>query len=603
MTSEIKAALRLKRLMSALDISNADRHGKRVGKIAHVDASRTHLNRHWSYQAGALVQVEAAPDLAPALERRREDRGAVRRANTPTLATEVMFITSRSAFLDASGQIDNDRAYQWADQMLAAFEERFPGMTAAARLDLDERSPHLSIFAVPIYLKPGNKPRADVSEDARARRKPRAPKATVSHKQVFGGIEEMRDLQRWVQGLNADFLAPLGLNLTASTDRRESGANHIHPDDFRRIMGDVNKIKAGIEAGALQEAADLIQNAAAQVEQMMADAQTAAQEVAAQIKAEAEADRDAARTAAAEARQAAENARDEARQLLDVVKVAQPLAPLHAAYEALLDGSSLTPQQTLAAQLAADQDCKWIDREVFTPRENGFDRADRDAAVWATHPEVAAEIRARRPDPMVLDLMAPASAKISFRARFINRMSGLRDLVMNAVKTVIRRRAASVQQDAQARMADPDFRASADLGRRLFNDTWGDLRRETDRGDMIGRSASKKAEADWREWQNLDSRAHDPARAAQADLWAEATDHARAASVVAARIERGPKMVAQWLQIPRSLRETFVSALEAAAKLETALARRTHPDPEKRAADTPSASAEGPTTRKDGPSR
>lgn len=146
MTSEIKAAIRLKRLMSSLDISNASRHGQRLGKIAHVDPARSHMNRHWSYQAGRLVQVSAAPDLAPALERRREDREATRRANTPTLASEIMFITSRAAFLNAAGEVDNERAYAWADQMLAAFEERFPGMTAAARLDLDERTPHLSML-------------------------------------------------------------------------------------------------------------------------------------------------------------------------------------------------------------------------------------------------------------------------------------------------------------------------------------------------------------------------------------------------------------------------------------------------------------------------
>lgn len=403
MTSEIKAAIRLKRLMSSLDISNASRHGQRLGKIAHVDPARSHMNRHWSYQAGRLVQVSAAPDLAPALERRREDREATRRANTPTLASEIMFITSRAAFLNAAGEVDNERAYAWADQMLAAFEERFPGMTAAARLDLDERTPHLSIFAVPIYMKEANKPRADVSEDARARRKPRAPKPTVSHKQVFGGIEEMRELQRWVQGLNADFLAPFGLEVSASTPRTQSGANHIHPDDFRRVMKDVERLEneareaaqklltaaqdnaAEMKASILAEQQEAALKAKEAADAILTAAHTAAETIrgaaeanADTIKAEAEAERDAARDAARDARQAAENAAAEAKALLDAVKVAQPLKPLHDAYKSLLSGSSLTPRQALDAQEAANQDAKWLTRIIFTKSNDGFEKEDRE---------------------------------------------------------------------------------------------------------------------------------------------------------------------------------------------------------------------------------
>lgn len=605
MTSEIKAAIRLKRLMSALDISNADRHGKRLGKIAHVDPSRSALNRHWSYQAGQLVQVSAAPDLAPALERRREDREAVRRANTPTLATEIMFITSRAAFLNDAGQIDSERAYAWADQMLAAFEERFPGMTAAARLDLDERTPHLSIFAVPIYMKEANKPRADVSENARARRKSRAPKPTVSHKQVFGGIEEMRELQRWVQGLNSDFLAPFGLEVSASTPRTKSGANHIHPDDFRRVMRDVERLENEAREAAQKLLADAQDNAADMKASILAEQQEIARDAALKakdaadailtaaraaaetirgaaegnadtIKAEAEAERDAARSAAREAQQAVEDAQNEAKALLDAVKVAQPLKPLHDAYKSLLSGSSLTPRQALDAQEAANQDAKWLTRIIFTKSNDGFEKEDRDAAVWMAHPEVAAEIRAARPDPIVLDLLEPASAKIGFRGRFLGAFSYVRDLVMRAVETVIQRHAATIRQDARERMSDADFEQSAKLGGRLMDDTWGDLRARVDMGSY-GRTKSDKRKEDWREWERLKVRDAKPVATARKELYAEAEDHARAASVVASRIERGPKQVAQWLSIPRDLRATFTAALDAAAALETALARRNAP--------------------------
>ncbi|MDO5643162.1 MAG: plasmid recombination protein [Paracoccus sp. (in: a-proteobacteria)] len=582
MTSTIKAAIRLKRLMSALDISNATRHGKRLGKIAHVDRSRSHLNRHWEYQAGALVGVDDAPDLADALEKRRSDRGAVRRSNTPTLATEIMFITTRDAFVNKHGQIDIERAYSWADEMIEAFEKRYPGMSAAARLDLDERSPHLSVFAVPIYLKQANKPRADIDEAARAKRKPRAPKPTVSHKQVFGGIEDMRELQRWVQGLNSEFLARFGLNLTASTSRIESGANHIHPDDFRRIMGDVNKIKSVIEAGALQEATELIQNASGQVEQMLTAADAAAAEIKADITAEAEAERDAARKAAQEARAATDSAVEEAKALLDAMRPVRSMKPLHEAYTALLDGSSITPRQALAATTAADEDRQWANFDpIAFPRENTVEREDRDAAVWLAHPEVAAEVQSKGPEPLLADLMEPASGSTCFRARFFSRFRQLRDFVLNAVQTVLQRRTAALPTAIQARLNDPEFSELINLGQSIKADN---LKRiMLDAKDDGVKSAA--ADAALIERQKLLSQIKNPATAAKEDLWAEAKDAADAASVVAHRIQRGPRQVLQWLQIPSDLRANFTAALDAAAALETALARRIAPgDPEKRPA-------------------
>lgn len=585
MTRDIKAAIRLKRLMSPLDISNADRHGKRLGKIAHVDPSRSALNRHWEYRAGQLEQVSTAPDLAPALERRREDREAVRRANTPTLATEIMFITSRAAFENGTGQIDSERAYAWADQMLAAFEERFPGMTAAARLDLDERSPHLSIFAVPIYMKEANKPRADKadkSEDARARRKPRAPKPTVSHKQVFGGIEEMRELQRWVQGLNADFLAPFGLEVTASTPRTESGANHIHPDDFRRVMKDVERLENEARDAArklLTDAQDkqqeIARDAALKAEEaadaILTAARLAAETIRDTAKAEAEAERDAARAAAKEARQAAENAATEAKALLNVVKVAQPLAPLHDAYQALLDGSNLTPQQAVAAQEAADQDCRLLETADFRA---GIFPEDRDAAVWFSHPEVQTEIRTETSDRRVLDLMEPASGSIRFRARYIKAFGFVRDLVMKAVEKVIERRKRALLNTARERMKGEDWLASAKLGEQLTHDNWGDLRERMG----IDETECNRHIADYNEHRVARATVNNSEyrhSAAEKEVLAEARHHARAASIVAARLERGPRQVAQWLSIPADLRQTFTAALDAAAALETALARRT----------------------------
>lgn len=571
-----KASVKIKRLMSPLDVSNATRHGQRRGQIKHVDASRTPLNRHWAYSAGRLARTSSAPDLAPLIEARRSDRQAAVRKNTPTIATEVLMIATRDAFLDASGQIDTERAYLWGDQMLAEVEEKWPGMSVAARLDLDEQTPHFSVFLVPIHMKPANQKRSDVSEKAHAKRKPRADKPTVSHNGVFGGPEEFSEHQKWAQDVNAAFFAQFGLTLTPSTPKSESGAKYIPPHAWRELQRQLEALKDDATKEALAAAVETTKQITEDAVAAAAEIKAKAQADATQIKTDAEAERDAARDAARDARQAAENAAAEAKALLDAVKVAQPLKPLHDAYKSLLSGSSLTPRQALDAQEAANQDAKWLTRIIFTKSNDGFEKEDRDAAVWMAHPEVAAEIRAARPNPIVLDLLEPASAKIGFRGRFLGAFSYVRDLVMRAVETVIQRHAATIRQDARERMSDADFEQSAKLGGRLMDDTWGDLRAKVDM-DTPGRTKSDKCKEDWREWERLKVRDAKPVATAREELYTEAEDHARAASVVASRIERGPKQVAQWLSIPRDLRATFTAALDAAAALETALARRNAP--------------------------
>ena len=600
MATTFKASVKIKRLMSSLDVSNAARHGQRRGQIKHVDASRTPLNRHWAYSAGRLGRTSSAPDLAPLIEARRSDRKAAVRKNTPTIATEVLMIATRDAFLDASGQIDTERAYLWGDQMLAEVEEKWPGMSVAARLDLDEQTPHFSVFLVPIHMKPANQKRSDVSEKTHAKRKPRADKPTVSHNGVFGGPEEFSEHQKWAQDVNAAFFAQFGLTLTPSTPKSESGAKYIPPHAWRELQRQLEALKDDATKEALAAAVETTKQIIDDAVATAAKIKDEAQADATQIRTDAENERDAARSAAREAREAADNAQNEAKALLDAVKVAQPLAPLRDVYEALLDGSSLTPQQALAAQDAADQDAKWLTRKVFTKSDDGFEKEDRNAAVWMAHPEVAAEIRAARPDPIVLDLLEPSSAKIGFRGRFLGAFSYIRDLVMRAVETVIQRHAAAIRQEARERMSNPDFEQSAKLGGRLMDDSFGELRPSVDMGDFH-RTKSNKCKADWREWERLKVRDAKPVATAREELYAEAEDHARAASVVASRIERGPRQVSQWLSIPRDLRQTFTAALDAARALETALARRTLPDPEKMAVERPGGPAVGSTTRDPAP--
>lgn len=556
-----KAAARLKRLMSALDITNATRHGQRTGRIAHVDRSRTHLNRHWAYAGGQLVEVGAAPDLAPLIERRRQDRGAVVRKNTPTIASEMLFIATREAFLNDAGEIDAERAYAWADEMLHHFEAMYPGMTCAARLDLDERTPHFSVFAVPIYMKGANRPRSGISEAGRATRQERAPKATVSHKQVFGSIEDMRALQRWTQGINATFFARYGLTLTPSTPRSESGARHIPPEDFRRLMQDAGRIADELadearaeadqtRASAETTAARIIEKAAARAAEIV----TAAEETATEARDELA----SARSAAREAAHAALEARTEASEVLAAVRAAAPLRPLHEAYTALLDGSSMTAAQALAAEEAARADLVPLNqitrKDGFLGAEDSrrFTSKDVEAAIMLAHPEVKSAFLDLAGDDQCRDLAEPANGGLRFRARFLNIFGKVRELVEAALEAVIERRIETIRKG---------------FAGTHVNDLYAAIPPENAWERYDERNAAIRTL----------SRFQNPRGAARKDVEGEAVEHARDDARTAARLARGPRAVQQWLQIPRALQSTFEASFAAAERLEAALARRLAP--------------------------
>ena len=215
------SCVRIQKIRSAVDARNATRHGRRergaFGK-SRVDLERTHLNQHWCFDADLqeLDLVDECPDYREALEARREQLGAKRPKNG-TFGTEVMFTASPSLFKSADGDVDLDRAKEWARACLDLAEAKYPGMCVAARLDLDETTPHMSVFVMPVYEK-------TYSGDKRQSK--RKPRKTVSHNKVFGGPEQLSMMQDWL----ADGLKKRGFGVERGLPVDVTRARNFRPD-------------------------------------------------------------------------------------------------------------------------------------------------------------------------------------------------------------------------------------------------------------------------------------------------------------------------------------------------------------------------------------
>ncbi|MDC0657409.1 plasmid recombination protein [Leisingera sp. SS27] len=230
------SCVRVQKIRTAADARNATRHGRRArrsfGKSA-IDLDRTHLNCHWSFDPDTqdLESVEECPDYREALEIRRDQLRA-KRAKNGAFGTEVMFTASPSLFLTAGGAIDLDQAKAWAEACLGLAQKRWPGMCVAARLDLDETTPHLSVFIIPVYEK---------SYSGKKRQTKRAPRRAVSHNKVFGGPDDLSRLQRWA----ADGLQTRGFDVQRGRPVQVTRARHFRPDGdiYKRLTAVWRQIK------------------------------------------------------------------------------------------------------------------------------------------------------------------------------------------------------------------------------------------------------------------------------------------------------------------------------------------------------------------------
>lgn len=233
MTKPTYAILRINRLKSKADLDGATRHGKRQDTGTHFDPERTQYNEHY----GACRNAGPV-DWAIVVEAALERRGAVVRKGA-SVAAEFFVGASPEFFAPRAWEphFNMERVRAFADAVLDAFYERFGDMVVAARLDLDEGSPHMAICVVPIYdkvTKAGSQP-------------------TVSYRKVFGGNTRLEarinlmELQDWF----AEKMAPVGLSrgVPKSVTHREHMSHHQYAK--RRREEDELRAKALSEAALL----------------------------------------------------------------------------------------------------------------------------------------------------------------------------------------------------------------------------------------------------------------------------------------------------------------------------------------------------------------
>lgn len=242
-------ALRIRPLKKWSDVAAATQHGQRVRKVDHVDLTRSHLNEHFEYDpaSGGLAKIAGPADIAAAFRRRALQLGA-RWHKSAIVATEAMFIASPEFFRAADGEIDLSLARRWSEACLRAWEGLFPGQSVAARLDLDETTPHLSIFFLPLHVR-------RYQGETRQLRSPGAGRLTVSHNKTFGeakGPEILAMLQSWI----AAEMQAAGFELERGLRVDETGATNKTPAAGRRAAAAARQLAADIEDIARQEATD-----------------------------------------------------------------------------------------------------------------------------------------------------------------------------------------------------------------------------------------------------------------------------------------------------------------------------------------------------------
>jgi hypothetical protein len=117
-------------------------HGCRTfGNLDHVDTERSHLNRF--YLGAAMTGCALSADDLVGLHRRYCKTRNLKLRKGASVSGHVLLIADRDKLSDPT------LLEAWVSASIAWLEQTWPGQVIAARLDLDETSPHLDAFVVP----------------------------------------------------------------------------------------------------------------------------------------------------------------------------------------------------------------------------------------------------------------------------------------------------------------------------------------------------------------------------------------------------------------------------------------------------------------------
>lgn len=214
------SCVRVKKIKSATDAQNLTRHGRRAKgsfKASAVDLSRSHLNGHFVFDPDLddFDAVDECPDYRELLDARTKQLKAKRPRNG-VFGSEMMFTASPDLFRSPGGNVDIGQARAWSKACLELAREKYGQRCVAARLDLDETTPHLSVFILPMYRK----------SYGGEKRKGRGEKWAVSHNKVFGGPDDLSLLQDWA----ADGLKARGFDVKRGRPKAVTRAVNFRPD-------------------------------------------------------------------------------------------------------------------------------------------------------------------------------------------------------------------------------------------------------------------------------------------------------------------------------------------------------------------------------------
>jgi hypothetical protein len=224
-TTPQPAIIRAIKLNSMSKIGASAGHTWRTTPVAHADANRTHLNQDWR-------PISSPEQLRTALQERLALADNVK--NNSVLLIEYVVSAAHNAFIEQGGNV------QWQsyfEDSLAFLEAHHSADNIiGVNIQLDERTPHLVVYAVPIVDYPaatrsrnvilgkenGQWVRGLKSFDVAAR-------TALSASHFMGSREKLRELQ-------TNFAQEVGARHGLCRGLRYSAATHVTTKSFHQTL-------------------------------------------------------------------------------------------------------------------------------------------------------------------------------------------------------------------------------------------------------------------------------------------------------------------------------------------------------------------------------
>lgn len=133
------AILRVTKLKGG-SVAASDQHTERSRETPNADPERRRLNELLLGEDRELREMVA--------ERVREE-GLWRRKDSVEVV-EVLLTATRAHFLDDEGGLDGARVRRWEERNVAWLKEKYGGLVLKAKSHLDERTPHITAYVLPV---------------------------------------------------------------------------------------------------------------------------------------------------------------------------------------------------------------------------------------------------------------------------------------------------------------------------------------------------------------------------------------------------------------------------------------------------------------------